>query len=150
MLNRSRACHALSVLFAAACLLALPTAAPAAGPAALPVPADAPTVATTPSGDALIAWVAGGRTCMVLQKAGAPRPATLIDGTAVTAERGTVEENGLCRSIRAQSRFHAELLHASGDARGKLAWGVAGAGAARIQLREACATGTPWTPRRSR
>jgi hypothetical protein len=134
MLHRSRLRRSVA-LIAALSASALAAAPVHAAPAPVPVPADAPTVATTASGDAVIAFVIGGRTCTVLQKVGAPRPTTLVDDDA-TAQRGSVEANGSCDAVRAQSRFHAETLGSRADAERRLVWGVAGAGAARLQLRD--------------
>lgn len=136
MLDRSRAGCALSAAFAIACLFVLPTAADAAAPPPRAVPADAPTVATTPSGASIIAWVAGGRTCMVLQEAGAPRPTKLV-GSSREDDFTVIEGvDGSCETTPVLSQFYAKALGSlTRTDQTKVAWGVAGPSVARLEAR---------------
>jgi hypothetical protein len=155
MLDRSRACRALSAAFAVACLL-LPTATAqgATSPPQVekrPVPADAPVVATTASGTAVIAWVLGGRTCTVLQEKGAPRPTTLDDGDIDFGPSSDERPDGACVTTPVLSQFRAQSVWSRPTAlpmEPRIVWGVAGPGSARVELRRggAVRASSPATP----
>ena len=100
--------------------------------ALVPVPADAPTVATAPSGAAVIAWMAGAKLCVVVQRAGAARPATL-DTKPSTSESAP---GGACRTAPVLAQFAAEALGADPPNGARFTmWGVAGPSVARLELR---------------
>jgi hypothetical protein len=120
---------------AAACALSivLPVGAPAADDM-IDVPVDAPTVATSPSGAAVIAWVAAGdRLCTVVQLAGTERPAR-IDGGESTPAAGM--PSGNCVEMPVDAQFDAQQLGTTIVTRDRhLTWGSTGTGSATVELR---------------
>lgn len=139
MLYRSTLRCALGAATAACALAVLASPALAApSPPTLPVPADAPTVATTPSGAQVLAFVHGGRTCTVLQRAGAPRPAELVNADATVEDRDYDTVNGVCVHTPSLSQYRAQVVRQDfeNDGHRATAWGVAGTGAGRVELRD--------------
>jgi hypothetical protein len=95
------------------------------------VPAAAPTVATTASGSAVIAWRAGGELCSTVQRPGQPRPA--VAGSQQPEPDDTVPPLA-CVTMPAPARFAAGglgLLHLGPHQ--DLTWGYAGPGVAAVQ-----------------
>jgi hypothetical protein len=112
-------------------LITLLLLATPAGAAIVPVPAEAPTVATTPSGAALIAWVAGGKLCVALQRAGAARP-VMMHTTSISGERAP----GECVPPLALPQFDALPLGYDPPGGSRFtAWGLAGPSVARVEVR---------------
>jgi hypothetical protein len=122
----------LRTVAALAVAYALPGAASAAT-TTVPVPPDAPTVATTPSGGTVIAWMNGAKLCSVFQGAGTARPASLVLGTSTGADQGS------CVPPPVLSQFGATSL---APIRFRLAgvgsyalWGVVAPAVARVEAR---------------
>jgi hypothetical protein len=132
MLDRSKLGRALSAAFVVLGLLPVAAGHAATRPVTRPVPADAPTVATTPSGAAVIAWVVGGRTCTILQEAGQPRPDTLSERSD-GSDAGSPD--GECVATRALSQFHADQIDSTFIPPQAISWGIAGPGVARLEIR---------------
>jgi hypothetical protein len=144
---RRRARHALAPSLA---LLALVSPARAgADEPPVPVPADAPTVlGPTASGATLIAFAHGAELCVAVQRAGRSRPTRVPPSTESSdqADGGCVETPVL-RPFDAQPLWEIELDHEGPDEDGRFTLGgaevvigVAGAGAASVELRS---TGAP-------
>jgi hypothetical protein len=96
-----------------------------------PVPTGAPTVTTTASGAAVIAWLAGGQMCSTVQEPGRARPsvaaATRIDPESQIAPLG-------CVTMPAPFRYDGGPLGTIRLGAGRqLTWGYAGLGTAAIQ-----------------
>jgi hypothetical protein len=98
------------------------------------VPADAPTVATSPSGASVIAWVAArNRLCTVVQLAGAGRPAQIDGGEPSPAAGGP---SGGCVEMPVAAQFEAQRLGTTIIRRDRhMTWGYTGTGTATVELR---------------
>lgn len=139
MTDRFLALRFRSTLLAVAGTLCALAAPAVAQQRSVPVPADAPTVATTSSGAAVLAWVHGGTTCLAVQLPGAVRPQRLgYDGPVFDATAPVVP--GGCWATPTLSRFDGEQLATSAvDDRTAVAWGWAGTQTARVQLKDGAA-----------
>jgi hypothetical protein len=111
---------------------ALPAVAPV-GASAIDVPADAPTVATSPSGAAVIAWAdARNQLCTVIQLAGAGRPTRVDDDGHGAAGHAY----GTCGEMPIAALFDAQRLGTAVISQDRqMTWGYTGTGTATVELR---------------
>jgi hypothetical protein len=117
----------------AACALLAVADVPASA-VMIAVPADAPTVATSPSGAAVIAWVgAGDQLCTAVQLMGAMRPAQ-IDEDELFPVPG--RPSGGCVELSTTAQFDAQSIGSAIITQDRhMTWGSAGLGVATVELR---------------